>query len=96
MAEWKSNARFGQPAEEGTIFDFKGQAKISIHKIVGCGNSFYLTCRDLDISSISLNTDDFELAAENAKTLIRVRLEMIQGRFDEFLSDKSDTRIARY
>lgn len=96
MAEWKSNARFNQPAENGTIFDFKGQARISIHKMVGCGNVFYLTCRDLEISSISLNTDDFEMAVENAKTVIRVRLEMIQERFDKFLSDKSDARIVRY
>lgn len=96
MAEWKSNVRFNQPCEDGTIFTLKGQEGISIHKIVGLGDSLYLTCNDLNIVQFGLNTEDFDTAVENAKTIVRTRLETLQEKFNGFLSDETETKFVRY
>ena len=45
-----SNAKCGTPVESGTVFTIKDYGfNISIHKIHGCGDTWYLTCRELDM-----------------------------------------------
>lgn len=42
--EWKSNARYDQPLESGSIYALKPKGHISVHRIHGLGNDFYLSC----------------------------------------------------
>ena len=95
--EWISNARFKQNVDEGTIFKLKGFKRgISIHKIYGLGDALYLSCHELGITKFGLNTEDFNLAVENAKVIIRTKMEMLNDDFVGFLSDESENVIVRY
>ena len=97
MMEWKSNARWHQDVKEGTIFTLKDiKTDISIHKIHGLGNKWYLTCRAINIYQFGLNTDDFDLAVENAKVIIREKLKLLNDYFECFVSDESENEIVRY
>ena len=95
--EWISNAKFNQDLKEGTIFTLKGaKVSICIHKIYGLGDRFYLTCRNLNIEQMELNTADFDLAVENATVIIREKLKMLNEYFSEFLTDESENIFVRY
>lgn len=45
--------------------------KMSIHKYVGCGNTLFLTCRELQISQLNLKTEDWDIAEEKAVEAVR-------------------------
>lgn len=96
--QWRSNARWNQDVNEGTIFTLKDSTvNISIHKTHGIGNNkWYLSCRTLDISQFGLNTEDFDLAVEDAKIIIQTKLEMLSQNFAGFLSDDTENKIVRY
>ena len=95
--EWISNAKYKQDLKEGTIFTLKGaNVSISIHKIHGFGDRLYLTCRNLNIEQMGLNTADFDIAVENAKAIIRVKLEMLGEYFSKFLTDETENVFVRY
>ena len=96
--QWRSNARWNQDVNEGTIFTLKdSKVNISIHKIHGIGNNkWYLSCRTLDISQFGLNTEDFDLAVEDAKIIIQTKLEMLSQDFAGVLSNDTENKIVRY
>lgn len=65
--EWKSNARYGQKMEDGSIFELKNNdLGVSIHKYIGCGDNWFLSCKALGIKARALSTEDFEEAVSNA------------------------------
>lgn len=70
--EWKSNCKFGQKPEEGSIFTLKNPLGICIHKYAGCGDNLYLSCDRLGIDTKSLDTSDFYEAVGKAKQIIEV------------------------
>lgn len=94
--EWISNAKFMQELTEGTVFKFKGNIDICIHTIHGLGDKFYMTSRKLNIESFGLNTDDFILAVENAKVIVREKLKLLNEQCADFLSDESPNVFVRY
>lgn len=94
--EWVSNAKFKQELTEGTVFRLKGNMDICIHTIHGLGSKFYLTCRNLNLESFGLNTDDFILAVENAKVIVREKLKRLNEQCADFLSDESTNVFVRY
>lgn len=94
--EWISNAKFGQEVTEGTIFRFKGKIGISIHTIYGLGNKFYLTCHSLGLEAFGLNTEDFNLAVENAKVIVREKMNLLNELSGSFVWDESENVIVRY
>ena len=95
--EWKSNARYNQEATEGTIFDLKGfDAKVSIHKIHGCGNRLYLSCPAFRFQSVPLNTEDFDVAVLEAKKSIKENLELLNACFGAFIDDDTENTLVRY
>ena len=50
-----SNAKYGEPVESGTIFRIKENGfNMSIHKICGCGDTWYLNCSELGINDLPL------------------------------------------
>lgn len=69
--EWKSNARYGQKTENGSIFELKNNGLgISIHKYNACGDGWFLSCKALGIKAHDLFTNDFDMAIEKAKDYI--------------------------
>lgn len=95
--EWKSNATYKQEPESGTIFEAKGiKGRVSIHKIHGCGDNWYMSCPDLRMSKVELGTQDFNNAVAIAKSFIKKELENLQAAFMPFISDESENKIVRY
>ena len=94
--EWKSNARYNQPVESGTVFELKGSSRIAIHTVHGLGEQWYLSCYPLCIDNVPLNTEDFNTAVENAKAIIRKKLHEILDTYAVFASDASENEIVRY
>ncbi len=94
--EWISNAKFKQEVTEGTVFRLKGKMDVCIHTIHGLGNNFYLTSRRLGLESFGLNTDDFNLAVENAKVIVREKLKLLNELCADFLADESENVFVRY
>lgn len=96
MAEWQSNAKYGQDLKDGTIFRIKGESDICIHRIHGLGNNFYLTCGRLNIQSFGLNTDSLDVAVENTKKVIEAKMKMLNALYSNFIEDGSENIIVRY
>lgn len=94
--EWQANVRWNQELTEGTMYTFKGNGGIQIHKIHGCGNKWYLSCPWLNISQFGLNTEDFDLAVENAKVIVTEKLKLITEKIDRFRLDDSPNVFVRY
>lgn len=89
--EFKSNAKYEQKPEEGTIFELKNNnLKMSIHHYVGCGDLWFLSCRSLGISCRDLYTNDFNEAVIKAKEIV---WEDISGLLEEFNKIKSDYAV---
>lgn len=94
--EFKSNAKYGQKPEEGSIFELKdNNLKMSIHHYVGLGDSWFLSCKSLGISCKDLCATDFNEAVRKAKEFI---WEDISELIEEFNKMKSDdtVNISRY
>ena len=54
----RGNKRLKQPIE------------MSIHKYVGCGDALFLSCPELRIAQLDLNTEDWDTAEEKAVKII--------------------------
>lgn len=94
--EWKSNAKYGQREDEGSIFSLKPDGVMTVHHYVGCGNKWFLTCKMLDIEMVDLKTTDFIQAEINAKTVVEHKIEQINSIFAPIIADKSRTTFSRY
>lgn len=95
--KWKSNAKFGQPTESGTIFTLKDCClPLTIHTIHGYGPEWHLTCRALCIDMEELRTEDFNEAASRAKEMVNKRLALLQETFGAFLEDTSENEFVRH
>lgn len=95
--EWISNAKYGQELNTGTIFDVKKIGRrVTIHKLHGLGNGWYLTCRDLGIEKENLRTEDFEQAIQKAKDTVQLKLFSFNQLFKDFWEDTTETTFTRY
>lgn len=94
--KWISNAKYGKELASGSIFTLRGKADIRIHKIHGFGDKFYLTCHGIGLDAFGLNTDNFDLAVENAKVIVREKLKLLNEKYENFLADESASEFARY
>ena len=95
--EWISNAKCGQELNTGTIFNAKKIGlRVTIHKLHGLGNDWYLTSRDLGIERENLRTEDFEQAIQRAKDIVRLKLFTLNQIFKDFLEDDTETTFTRY
>ena len=95
--EWISNAKCGQELNTGTIFNAKKIGhRVTIHKLHGLGNGWYLTSRDLGIERENLRTEDFEQAIQRAKDIVRLKLFTLNQLFKDFLEDDTETTFTRY
>lgn len=92
--KFKSNARYRNPVESGTIFEGKiGNTRISVHRIVNC-YGWYLSCPDLRISQMELKSDTLMSAIEESKEVLKKVVEDLRKNIDYFC--KSEIEISRY
>lgn len=84
-----SNAKRGEPVENGTIFRIKENGfDICIHKIIGCGDCWYLNCTEMGINDLPLTSKDLFQCVDDAKEIIKYKLEALNVRFNSLYEDK--------
>ena len=94
--KFKSNARYKEKLEDGSIFDLKDNSmKLSIHKYAGCGDNLYLSCCELGISTKSLETEDFNEAVSKSKEIVSERVKHLREEAYRFYMD-THVEIVRY
>lgn len=94
--EWKSNARYSENVEDGSIFELKNNdLGISIHKYVGCGDRWFLSCKALGIKAHELFTNDFEKAVETAVDYICIKVSELDYLTD-LLAEGEGNIFVRY
>lgn len=94
--KFKSNARYKEKPEDGSIFDLKDNSlKLSIHKYVGCGDNLYLSCYELGISRKDLETEDFNEAVSKSKEIVTERMKYLRDEAHKFIVDEC-IEIVRY
>lgn len=94
--KFKSNARYKEKPENGSIFDLKGNSlKLSIHKYTGCGNNLFLSCYELGISRKNLETEDFSEAVNKSKEIVTERMKHLRDEAHKFIVDEC-IEIVRY
>lgn len=92
--KFASNAKFGIPVEDGTIFRAKsGSVEISIHRIVNC-DGWFLNCTALGYRDRELESDSLMAAINESKGIIKKRIESIQRSVKEIC--ETPIEIARY
>ena len=91
-----SNAKFGEPVKSGTIFRTQDHGiGICIHKICGCGDTWYLNCNELGIDNLQLKSENLFRCVDEAKEILKKQLELLNERFNNFYED-NDVKILRY
>ena len=91
-----SNAKYGEPVESGTVFNIKENGfNMSIHKIHGCGDTWYLDCLELGIDNLPLKNRNLLGCVKDAKEIIKYKLETLNVRFNSLYKDE-DIEISRY
>lgn len=92
-----SNAKFGEPVESGTIFNIKEYGfNICIHKIIGCGDTWYLDCGELNIDNLPLKNKTLFGCVKDTKEIIKCRLDTLNKWFYDFYNDDSKMEISNY
>lgn len=79
-----------------TIFELKDSSlKIAIHKIIGVGDDWFLSCHWIGIVDYNLDTEDFEEAVKRAQKVISEKVSSIVKESDKFCNDK-EIEIDKY
>lgn len=94
--EWISNARYNEEANKGRIYNLKGIEGITIHKYHGCGDVYFLTCKKLGIECVELNTEEFEIAVNNSKKIIKAKVKEMMDKYNKFYESKEENEIVKY
>lgn len=93
---WKSNSRYGEDANLGSIFELKdNKLGIKIHKYIGCGDKLYLSCKVLRIDMMDLGTEDFDKAVKTAKDIVYKEVNKILEEARKFYFDESENEFIR-
>lgn len=90
-----SNAKYGEPAETGTIY--RGDSErlpICVHKIHGCGETLYMNCQTLNIRDRKLNSTSVIAAINEAQSLVKRELDLLSEELNSILN--SEIEISRY
>lgn len=92
--KFKSNARYSETVESGTIFRGEvGNVRISVHRIIHC-EGWFLSCPDLRISQMQLNSNTLTSAIEESKEVLKKAVEDLRKDVDSFC--ESEIEISRY
>lgn len=86
--KFKSNATWGKPKEDGTVFVLKNNGlKIRIHRLIGVENTWFLSCTSLGFSQYNLREPDFTEAVCKAKTVIDGKIREFREEFNKIADD---------
>lgn len=92
--KFKSNAKYNEPVESGTIFEGEiGRMRISVHRIVHC-EGWYLSCPSLGISRRELKSDTLVGAIKESKEVLKNVIEDLKKDVDSFC--ESDIEMSKY
>lgn len=87
--KFKSNARWNEPKENGTIFELKNNGlKIKIHRIVHIDNTWFLSCVALGFCQCDLRESDFNKAVRKAKIIIDEKISEFREEFNKIANDE--------
>lgn len=85
--KFKSNAKYGQPVESGSVYEGRiGNLIISIHHIYG-GEMWFLSCHNLNISQKSLKSETLIGAINEAKEILKIVVEDLQKDVNAFCEE---------
>lgn len=93
--KWISNAKYNQPATDGTVFKFEANQQIVIHHYIGMGDRWFLTCNELNYQMLDLATDDFYIAVKRAQDMIDRRVGEYVMKYRDFYTDTSEIEVAQ-
>ena len=86
--KFKSNARWNEPKENGTIFELKNNGlRIKIHRIIHIEDTWFLSCHTLNISQRDLHERDFDKAVKKAKAIINQEIGKLMEEYDKIVGD---------
>ena len=86
--KFKSNARWNEPKESGTVFGLKNNGLgVNIHRIIYIQDTWFLSCHALNISQMDLRESDFDKAVEKAKTVIENEIQELKQEYDKISGD---------
>lgn len=86
--KFKSNARWGEPKENGTIFELKNnKLGIKVHRIVHIENTWFLSCYALNISQMNLFESDFNKAVKKSKLIINQKIGELMAEYENIVGD---------
>ena len=86
--KFKSNARWNEPKENGTIFELKNNGlRIKIHRIIYIEDTWFLSCHALNISQRDLHERDFDKAVKKAKAIINQEIGKLMEEYDKIVGD---------
>lgn len=92
--KFKSNAKYNEPLESGTIFEGKvGKMSISVHRIIHC-EGWYLSCPDIRISQMKLKSDTLIGAIKESKTVLKKTVEKMMNDVNSFCAEEIE--VSRY
>lgn len=86
--KFKSNARWGESKENGTIFELKNnKLGIKVHRIVHIENTWFLSCYALNISQMNLFESDFNKAVKKSKLIINQKIGELMAEYENIVGD---------
>ena len=86
--KFKSNARWNEPKENGTIFELKNNGlRIKIHRIIYIEDTWFLSCHALNNSQRDLYERDFDKAVKKAKAIINQEIGKLMEEYDKIVGD---------
>lgn len=92
--KFKSNARYNEPVESGTIYEGRiGNLRISVYRIMHC-EGWYMSCPNFGISQMKLKSDTLIGAIKESKSVLKDVVENLRKDIDSF--DKAEIEISRY
>lgn len=85
--KFKSNARYNEPVENGSIFEGKiGNMRISVHSVIHC-EGWYLSCPEVQISRMKLKSDTLMGAIKESKAVLKKTVEGLMNDVNVFCEE---------
>lgn len=85
---FRSNAKYGEPVESGTIYEGRiGKLRVSVHRIIHC-EGWYLSCPNAQISQMQLKSDSLMRAIEESKEVLEAAVDKLSEDVKAFCDAK--------
>lgn len=90
---FRSNAKYGEPVESGTIYEGKiGKLRVSVHRIIHC-EGWYLSCADVRISQMRLKSGTLMGAIKESKEVLKSVVDKLSEDVKSFC--EADIEVSR-